>query len=73
MRQLRETDEISCRRRRLSDHEESPLAADQVVAEIMIQHRKLVEDRQAWVCEGDLMIATSVRRDLKRLMAQMTD
>ncbi len=27
---------------------------------------------QASVCEGDLMIATSARRDLKRLMAQMT-
>ncbi len=27
---------------------------------------------QACVCEGDLMIATSARRDLKRLMAQMT-
>ncbi len=27
---------------------------------------------QACVCEGDLMIATSARRDLKRLMAKMT-
>ena len=27
---------------------------------------------QACICEGDLMIATSARRDLKRLMAQMT-
>ncbi len=27
---------------------------------------------QACVCEGDLMIATSARGDLKRLMAQMT-
>ncbi len=27
---------------------------------------------QACVCEGDLMIATSARGDLKRLMAKMT-
>ncbi len=27
---------------------------------------------QACVCEGDLMIATSARADLKRLMAKMT-
>ncbi len=27
---------------------------------------------QACVCEGDLMIATSARRDLKRLMAKIT-
>ncbi len=45
MRQLRETDEISCRR--LSDHEVSSLAADQVVAEIFIQQGELIEDRQS--------------------------
>ncbi len=28
--------------------------------------------KQACVCEGDLMIATSVRGDLKRLMTKMT-
>ena len=44
MRQLRETDEISCRR--LSDHEVSSLAADQVVAETFIQQVELIEDRQ---------------------------
>jgi hypothetical protein len=46
MRQLRETDEVSCRRRRLRDHEENSLAADQVVAEIFLQQGEFVEDRQ---------------------------
>ena len=46
MRQLRVTDEISCRRRRLRDHEENSFAADQVDSEVFLRQGELVQDRQ---------------------------